>query len=47
MNWDLEFSMNHEQHKEESRAQRREKKKTPKMAIHGKGMKRFAGTKKK
>tara|TARA_Y100000031_G_C7965408_1_gene267897 strand:- start:380 stop:505 length:126 start_codon:yes stop_codon:yes gene_type:complete len=39
--------INKEQRLEEERAKRRHKKKNPKMAVHGRGMKRFAGRKKK
>jgi len=34
--------INKEQRLEEERAKRRDKKKKPKMAVHGRGMKRFA-----
>lgn len=37
----------HTQKKEEQRVRRRDKKKHPKMAVHGRGMKRFAGNTKK
>jgi hypothetical protein len=37
----------HTEQKERKRTKRRDKKKNPKMAMHGKGMKRFAGKPKK